>query len=126
VPSGEKQYKDYEKNPMLLYSLCLSIENGAKISIIFICGTFFPFFPQNGYRPQFMRQQSLLGGHNELTSVVQVAVHVVSTVHDVHGSGDGIDGHVGSFSLVMCSSLCASGVRLSSFRMCHFTFTLLS
>jgi len=41
---GEKQYKDYEKNPMLLYSLCLRIENGAKISIIFIRGTFFSVF----------------------------------------------------------------------------------
>ncbi len=73
-----------------------------------------------------MRQQSLLGGHNELTSVVQVAVNVVSTVHHVHGAGDGIDGHVRSLGLVMCSSLRASGMRLSSFRMCHFTFTLLS
>jgi len=61
-----------------------------------------------------------------LTSVVQIAIDVVSTVHDVHGASDGIDGHVRSFSLVMCSSLCASGVRLSSFRMCHFTFTLIS
>ena len=69
---------------------------------------------------------SLLGSHDELTSVVQVDIHVVSTVHDMHGAGGGIDGHVRGFSLVMCSSLSASGMRLSSFRMCHFTFTLIS
>ena len=74
----------------------------------------------------FTRQQSLLGGHDQLTSVVQVAVHVVSTVHHMHGASSGIDGHVRGFSLVMCSSLSASGMRLSSFRMCHFFVILTS
>ncbi len=82
MPSGEKQYKDYEKNPLLL------------------------------------------GGHKLLAFVIKVTINIVSSMSDVHGSGDGIDGHVRSFSLVMCSSLCASGVRLSAFRMCHFTFIL--
>ena len=81
-PSGEKQYKDYEKNPLLL------------------------------------------GGYKLLAFVVKVTVNIVSSMSDVHGSGDGIDGHVRSFCLVVCSSLCASGVRLSAFRMCHFTFIL--
>ena len=82
MPGGEKQYKDYEKNPLLL------------------------------------------GSDKLFAFVIKVAVHIVSSVSDVHGAGDGIDGHVRSFSLVMCSSLCASGVRLSTFRMCHFTFIL--
>ena len=81
-PSGEKQYKDYEKNPLLL------------------------------------------GSDKLFAFVIKVAVHIVSSVADVQGAGDGIDGHVRSFGLVMSSSLCASGVRLSTFRMCHFTFIL--
>ena len=82
MPSGEKQYTDYEKNPLLL------------------------------------------GGNQLFAFVIKVAVHIVRSVADVQGTGDGVDGHVRSFSLVMCSSLCASGVRLSTFRMCHFTFIL--
>ena len=82
MPSGEKQYKDYEKNPFLL------------------------------------------GGNNQFTFVIKVTVNKVSSVSDVHGAGSRIDAHIRSFSLVVSSSLCASGVRLSAFRMCHFTFIL--
>jgi hypothetical protein len=81
-PSGEKQYKDYEKNPFLF------------------------------------------GGDNHLAFVIKVTVNIVSSMSDVHGAGNGIDAHVWSFSLVVSSSLCASSVRLSAFRMCHFTFIL--
>ena len=138
---GEKQYKDYEKNPTLFFLNALASKTDAKISIIFFHGTlldifleifpiFYPIRVQIALsRPLgavFTRQQSLLGGHDQLTSVVQVAVHVVSTVHDVHGASGGIDGHVRGFSLVMCSSLSASGMRLSSFRMCHFFVILTS
>ena len=82
MPGGEKQYKDYEKNPLLL------------------------------------------GSDKLFTFVIKVAVHIVSSVSDVQGAGDGINGHVRGFGFVMCSSLCASGMRLSTFRMCHFTFIL--
>ena len=82
MPSGEKQYKDYEKNPFLL------------------------------------------GGYNHFAFVIKVTVNIVGSVSDVHSAGNGIDAHIGSFSLVVSSSLCASGVRLSAFRMCHFTFIL--
>ena len=133
---GEKQYKDYEKNPTLFFLNASSIGIRCKNKHYFhsrhifsgFCGSFFHLFAPCRYNtpylpddePRLSRQQSLLGGHNELTSVIQVAVHVVSTVHHVHGASDGIDGHVRGFSLVVCSSLSASSVRLSSFRMCHF------
>ena len=82
MPSGEKQYKDYEKNPLLL------------------------------------------GCHDEFSFVVKVAVNIICSVIDVHGAGHWANCHRRDFSLVMSSSLCASGVRLSAFRMCHFTFIL--
>ena len=120
----------------------LASKSDAKISIIFFHGTlldiffgnFFQFLSHQGFKTPFpvhvgavfTRQQSLLGGHDQLTSVVQVAVHVVSTVHHMHSASGGIDGHVRGFSLVMCSSLSASGMRLSSFRMCHFLVILTS
>jgi len=79
---GEKQYKDYEKNPLLLSC------------------------------------------HDELSFVVKVAVNIICSVIDVHGAGYWANCQCRDFSLVMRSSLCASGVRLSAFRMCHFTFIL--
>ena len=103
------------------------------LSLGLVLENYSTFCPLEGYSMHgksdgivFMRQQSLLGGHDQLTSVVQVAVHVVSTVHHVHGASGRIDGHVRGFSLVMCSSLSASGMRLSSFRMCHFFVILTS
>ena len=82
MPSGEKQYKDYEKNPLLL------------------------------------------GCHHELAFVIKIAVNVICSVIDVHGTSHRANGDGRDFSLVVSSSLCASGVRLSAFRMCHFTFIL--
>ena len=82
LPSGEKQYKDYEKNPFLL------------------------------------------GGNNHFSFVIKVAVNIICSVIDVHGASHGANCDRRDFSLVMSSSLCASGVRLSAFRMCHFTFIL--
>ena len=82
MPGGEKQYKDYEKNPLLL------------------------------------------GSDQLLAFVIKVAVHIVSSMIDVHRTRHWANCHRRDFSLVMCSSLCASGMRLSTFRMCHFTFIL--
>ena len=82
MPGGEKQYKDYEKNPLLL------------------------------------------GGHDEFSFVVKVAVNLICSVIDVHGASDRANCHGRDFCLVVSSSLSASGVRLSAFRMCHFTFIL--
>mgnify|MGYP007070308219 CR=1 FL=1 len=79
VAGGEKQYKDYEKNPFLF------------------------------------------GCHEHFAFVIKVAVDIVSSVSDMHGAGDGINAHIGGLGLVVSSSLSASGMRLSAFRMCHFT-----
>ena len=101
--------------------------DGAKIGKFLLRAThpldFFQKKRKNVLRAS-RRQQSLLGGHHQLTSVIQVAVNVIGSVHDVHRAGHGANGHVRCFSLVMCSSLRASGVRLSSFRMCHFFIIL--
>lgn len=99
--------------------------DGAKIGKFLLRATHPPDFFQKKRKNVLRasrRQQSLLGSHHQLTSVVQVAVNVIGSVHDVHRAGHGANGHVRGFSLVMCSSLRASGVRLSSFRMCHFFY----
>ena len=41
---GEKQYKDYEKNPTLFFLNALASKTDAKISIIFIHGTLLDIF----------------------------------------------------------------------------------
>ena len=139
---GKNNIKIMKKIRLYFFLNALASKTDAKISIIFIHGTlldyffgnFFQFLIPSGYKMPFpvhvgavfRRQQSLLGGHDQLTSVVQVAVHVVSTVHHMHGASGRIDGHVRGFSLIMCSSLSASGMRLSSFRMCHFFVILTS
>ena len=41
---GEKQYKDYEKNPTLVFLNALASKTDAKISIIFFHGTLLDFF----------------------------------------------------------------------------------
>ena len=41
---GEKQYKDYEKNPMLSFILSF---DAANIGIFPICNVFFDFFSKN-------------------------------------------------------------------------------
>ena len=78
-PGGEKQYKDYEKNPLLL------------------------------------------GSHDQLAFVIKVAVNIICSVINMHGASNRANRDGRGFSLVMGSSLCASGMRLSAFRMCHFT-----
>ena len=82
MSGGEKQYKDYEKNPLLL------------------------------------------GCHDHFSFVLEVTVNIVSSMIDVHGAGHWANGQCRGFSLVVSSSLSASGMRLSAFRMCHFTFIL--
>ena len=44
---GEKQYKDYEKNPTLFFLNALASKTDAKISIIFIHGTLLDIFLEN-------------------------------------------------------------------------------
>ena len=64
---GEKQYKDYEKNPTLFFLNASASKSDAKISIIFIHGTlldifleifpiFYPIRVQNAlFRPRWSR-----------------------------------------------------------------------
>ena len=52
---GEKQYKDYEKNPTLFFLNASASKSDAKISIIFIHGTIFGNFfefliPKSAFR----------------------------------------------------------------------------
>ena len=52
---GEKQYKDYEKNPTLFFLNALASKTDAKISIILIHGTIFGNFfefliPKSAFR----------------------------------------------------------------------------
>jgi hypothetical protein len=44
---GEKQYKDYEKNPTLFFLNASASKSDAKISIIFIHGTLLDIFLEN-------------------------------------------------------------------------------
>lgn len=66
----------------------------------------------------------LLGSHHQFSLIVHVAVNIVGSMIDVHGTCHWADCQSRGFCFVMSSSFSASGMRLSSFRMCHFTIIL--
>ena len=63
---GEKQYKDYEKNPILFFLNASASKSDAKISIIFIHGTLLDIFLEN-----FLQFLSHQGTKRPLSSTLE-------------------------------------------------------